>query len=92
MQFLIDLLEKCKTQLGYISDTDSYTGHSKSQKSPINKRYEASGFTLFLIFLYCVLDLEMKMLNIKENKRITIKGYELKMVDKNVTMKVHVNR
>ena len=33
VQFLIDLLEKWKTQLGYISDSDSHTNQSKKDKS-----------------------------------------------------------
>jgi len=39
VQFLIDLLEKCKTQLGYISDTDSHTDKSKAKEATsIHKR------------------------------------------------------
>ena len=40
VQFLIDLLEKCKAQLGYISDSDSNTNKSKkSIKHTIDKKF-----------------------------------------------------
>lgn len=67
--------------------TQDILSHRKVQSTK-GMKLVISSFSFFLLY---VLDLEMKMLNIKENKRITIKGYELKMVDKNVTMKVHVN-
>lgn len=40
VQFLIDLLEKWKTQLGYISDSDSHTNQSKrDDRKDIDKNY-----------------------------------------------------
>jgi hypothetical protein len=40
VQFLIDLLEKCKTQLGYISDSESDASKSKKNiNNEIDKKY-----------------------------------------------------
>lgn len=67
--------------------TQDILSHRKVQSTK-GMKLVISSFSFFLLY---VLDLEMKMLNTKENRRIMIRGYELKMVDKNVTMKVHVN-